>query len=119
MAGLSRDVVRPASGVALDGRLSSVVAFRVAMSHSPSIPIPRLARLPSSFPAENAVRVDLEEGVPVFRATASVQARIEELVDRQRDGTLTTNEAEELDSYEALDDHLSLLNRLARNPQRG
>lgn len=65
------------------------------------------------------MRIDLEDGVPVFRASAAVQARIEALIDREREGELTADERDELDGYEALDDHFSLLNRLARNQQHG
>lgn len=79
----------------------------------------RLARLPSSLPAEGAVRIELEDGFPVFRASSYVQARVEALIDRQREGVLTETEAEELDLYEALDDHFSLINRLARNQREG
>lgn len=79
----------------------------------------RLARLPSSLPAEGAVRIELEDGYPVFRASSYVQKRIGELIDRQREGVLTEAEIEELDLYEALDDHFSLINRLARNQREG
>ena len=62
------------------------------------------------------MRIDLEDGVPVFRASAAVPARIEALIDREREGVRSADERDELDGYEALDDHFSQLNRLARNP---
>lgn len=89
------------------------------MSHTRSIPLPRFERLPSSFPAEGAVRIELEDGLPVFRASTAVQERIEALLERGREGSLTAAEHEELDCYEALDDHFSLLNRLVRKQRQG
>lgn len=80
---------------------------------------PRLEHLPSTVPTEGAVRVELEDGVPVVRASSSVQARVESLLDAQRDRALTDAEREELDGYEALGDQFSLLNRLARNLRQG
>jgi len=64
---------------------------------------------------ENAVRIELEEGVPVFRASAAVQSRIEALLSEQHDSTLSPAEELELDRYEAVDDYLSFLNRVVRN----
>ncbi len=51
-------------------------------------PLSRLERLPPSFPTEGAVRIELDDGFPVFRASARVQERVEALVDRQREGEL-------------------------------
>lgn len=87
----------------------------------PTVPaaFARLARLPPSLPAEGAVRIELEDGYPVFRASAYVQERVATLIDRQREGSLTEAEAEELDLYEALHDHVSLINRIARNAREG
>jgi uncharacterized protein YnzC (UPF0291/DUF896 family) len=64
---------------------------------------------------EGAVRIELEEGVPIFRASSAVQSRIEALLARQETAKLTTEEEEELDSYEEIDDYLSFLNRVVRN----
>lgn len=44
--------------------------------------IPQLNRLPSGLP-EGAVGIELEEGIPVFRASGAVQARIESLLAKQ------------------------------------
>ena len=49
----------------------------------------------------------------------AVRDRIDMLLDRQREGALTQDDREELDCYEALDDHFSLLNRLVRNQHSG
>lgn len=97
------------------GVRSTVVASLPNTMSRPTLPRLHLEHLPSTFPAEGAVRIELEEGVPVFRASTSVQARIEALLDAQQERALTTPEREELDCYEALEDHFSLLNRLARN----
>jgi len=78
-------------------------------------PIPKLHRLPVTLPLDGAVRIELEEGVPVFRASASVQERIEALLRKQEERGLTKEEEEELDRYEEIDDYLSFVNRVVRN----
>lgn len=85
------------------------------MSRTASVIVPDSERLPASIPADGGVSVELVDGVPVFRASASVQARVEALLDRQREGLLSDAERDELDGYEILDDHLALVNRLARD----
>ena len=85
-------------------------------------PLPRLRALPTTLPLEGAVRIELEEGVPVFRASGSIQARIEGLLHKKREVGLTVEEKEELDRYEEIDDYLSFINRVIRNlmqPQPG
>ena len=77
--------------------------------------LPKLSRLPVTLPAEGAVRIELEEGVPIFRASNVVQTRIESLLSKQRASRLTVEEEQELDSYEEVDDYLSFLNRTVRN----
>jgi len=78
-------------------------------------PLPRLRSLPAALPLEGAVRIELEEGTPVFRASSVIQARIEDLLLKQRRGRLGREEKEELDRYEEVDDYLSFVNRLMRN----
>lgn len=78
-------------------------------------PVPRLQSLPAALPLDGAVRIELEEGVPVFRASASVQDRIEELLAKQRETDLGAEEGAELDRYEELDDYMRFVNRVARN----
>jgi len=78
-------------------------------------PLPRLRVLPTTLPLEGAVRIELEEGVPIFRASNSIQARIEELLLKQREAGLTVEEKEEFDRYEEIDDYLSFVNRVIRN----
>ena len=77
--------------------------------------LPKLKRVPAMLPSENLVRLELQEGIPVFKATHSVQKRIELLVAKQPQEGLTTTEREELDGYEELDDYLSFANRVMRN----
>jgi hypothetical protein len=60
-------------------------------------------QLPALLPLEGAVRIELEEGVPVFRASDVIQARIEDLIMRQSSGELSTAEEKELDRYEDAD----------------
>lgn len=78
-------------------------------------PLPRLRSLPATLPVEGAVRIELEEGVPIFRASNAIQARIEALLFKQRASGLSTEEEQELDGYEEIDDYLSFLNRIVRN----
>ena len=77
--------------------------------------LPKLKRFPVTLPSEDLVRLELQEGIPIFKATRSVQKRIERLLARQRQEGLTTAEREELDGYEELDDYLSFANRVMRN----
>lgn len=67
------------------------------------------------FPIDNAVGLDVRDGVPVLRASNSVQARIEALLQKQETQQLSVTESQELDVYVELDDLLSLLNRMTRN----
>ena len=76
---------------------------------------PKLQRLPVTLPLEGAVRIELVEGVPIFRASSVVQERIETLLFEQQISQLTPDEEQELDSYEEMDDYLSFLNRIVRN----
>ncbi|MDL1894837.1 hypothetical protein FBQ82_01055 [Anaerolineae bacterium CFX7] len=78
-------------------------------------PLPKLRVLPSTLPLERAVRIELEDGVPVFKATRHVQARIEKLLEQERRGGLDSRERKELDRYEEVDDYLSWVNRVVRN----
>ena len=77
-------------------------------------PLPNLRSLPQ-MPLEGAVRIELVEGVPIFRATSIVQTRIEALIAEQQDRVLSPAEEEELDCYEEVDDYLSFVNRMVRN----
>ncbi len=79
-----------------------------------NLPI-KLSHLPSSLPLDGAVRIELVEGVPIFRASSLVQGRIEGLLTKQKESTLTSEEEKELDEYEELDDYLSLVNQTIRN----
>ncbi|MBD1861686.1 hypothetical protein [Trichocoleus desertorum] len=77
--------------------------------------LPKLDRLPASLPINGAVRIGLEEGIPIFRATETVQTWIEELLVKQQQSPLSVEEGQELDCYEKIDDYLSLGNRAVRN----
>jgi hypothetical protein len=78
-------------------------------------PLPNLRSLPQNLPIEGAVRMELVEGVPIFRASSLVQTRIEALLVTQQDRALSPAEEEELDCYEEVDDYLSFVNRMVRN----
>lgn len=77
--------------------------------------LPTLQNLPSTLPIEGAVRIELAEGIPIFKASSIVQARIEELLNKQQIESLTSEENQELDRYEEIDDYLSFVNRTIRN----
>ncbi len=77
--------------------------------------IPNLRELPSSLPLEGAVKLELEEGIPIFRASLLVQDRIEQLLFKQKGSSLSNDEERELDSYEEIDDYLGFVNRTIRN----
>lgn len=74
-----------------------------------------LQSLPAYLPIEEAVRIDLEEGVLVLRASTWLQTRIETLLDQQKSRPLSLSESQELDAYEEIDDYFSLVNRTIRN----
>ena len=76
---------------------------------------PQFASLPKTLPLEGAVTIDQHNGIPILRASESVQHRIEELLAKQRGTRLSEAEERELDSYEEVDDYLSFLNRTVRN----
>lgn len=77
--------------------------------------LPTLHNLPTTFPLEGAISIDLQEGIPIFRASSNVQNRIAVLLAKQQISPLNSEEEQELDSYEEIDDYLSCINRLARN----
>lgn len=77
--------------------------------------LPTLQNLPTTFPIEGAVRIELAEGIPIFKASSTIQARIEALLDKQQIESLTPDEIQELDRYEEIDDYLSFVNRTIRN----
>ncbi|MCY6490979.1 hypothetical protein [Leptolyngbya sp. GGD] len=77
--------------------------------------IPALRILPNALPIDGAVRLELEEGIPIFKASELVQTRIETLLSKQQTSELTPEEIQELDSYEEMDDYLGFVNRTLRN----
>ena len=85
------------------------------MSIVPTYSFPRLHDLPTTLPVEGAIRIEIEEGVPILRASTAVQARIETLLSKQQSSTLSAEEEKELNGYEEIDDYLSFLNRVVRN----
>jgi len=85
------------------------------MNETTIYPLPRLQSLPASLPLERAVRIELEEGVPVFKASRLIQDRIEDLLLKQHASRLKVEEEKELDRYEEIDDYLSFVNRVVRN----
>ncbi len=80
-----------------------------------SYPAPKLIQLPASLPLEGAVSIDIEQGIPIFRASTVIQERIETLLHKQRTATLTEIDKQELTRFEEIDDYLSFINRLTRN----
>lgn len=79
-----------------------------------TIPL-KLKHLPSTLPQEEAIKIELVEGIPIFRASQRVQKQIEALLIKQQENLLSPEEEQELDYHEDLDDFLSLVNRTIRN----
>jgi hypothetical protein len=77
--------------------------------------LPKLHNLPKSLPIEGAVRIELIEGIPIFRASSTVQERMDTLLEKQQTSLLNSQEEQELDLYEEIDDYLSFINRTIRN----
>ena len=76
---------------------------------------PTINNLPRSLPQDGAINLELEGGVPVLRASPATRNRVEDLLQKQKDSPLTSDEEQELGQYEDIDDYLSYLNRLTRN----
>jgi uncharacterized protein YnzC (UPF0291/DUF896 family) len=70
---------------------------------------------PAIMPLENSIGIELQEGMPILRASITIQNRINELLAKQQDNALSNDEEQELDCYEEIDDYLSLVNRTMRN----
>jgi hypothetical protein len=101
-------------------RLASVnpgimISEVIKMQMAPTYSLPKLDKLPDTMAGDGAISLSLQEGAPVFRASSRTLRRIRELLDKEKSRELTAVEKEELDRYEAVDDYLSHLNRLARN----
>ncbi len=85
------------------------------MSQALEHQIPKLHGLPLTLPRDGAVQLEFEEGVLIFRVSTAVQDRIESLLNKQRDASLSPDETQELEQYEDIDDYLSFTNRMLRN----
>lgn len=77
--------------------------------------LPKIRNLPKSLPMESAVRIELSEGIPVFKASFPIQNRIEDLLFKQRENSLTEDEEKELLLYEELNDYLTYANLIMQN----
>lgn len=77
--------------------------------------LPKLENLRDTLPIEGAVRIELVEDIPIFKASTAVKNRIQELLDKQQALPLNPDEEQELNLYEEIDDYLSFVNRTVRN----
>jgi hypothetical protein len=77
--------------------------------------LPKLENLRTNLPIEGAVRIELVENIPIFRASTTLKNRIEELLEKQQISPLNSDEEQELNLYEEIDDYLSFVNRTVRN----
>ena len=75
-----------------------------------NLPI-KLERLPKTLPREGAVRVELAQGVLVFRASRFFLERIGILTAKRNVAELTSEELQELQDYEELNNYLSWVNQ--------
>ncbi len=77
--------------------------------------LPKLENLRDVLPIEGSVRIELVEGIPIFKASTAVKNRIQELLDKLQTLPLNPDEEQELNFYEEIDDYLSFVNRTVRN----
>jgi hypothetical protein len=77
--------------------------------------LPTLKNLPFPLPIDGTVRIEIQEGIPVFCASAALQQHIEEMLVKHQQASLSAEEEEELNYYEEMDDYLSFVNRMVRN----
>lgn len=77
--------------------------------------LPKLENLGDTLPIEGAVRIELVEDIPIFKASTAVKNRIQELLDKQQTLPINPDEEQELNLYEEIDDYLSFVNRTVRN----
>jgi len=82
------------------------------MTTSTIVPI---TALPQNLPLDGAIAIALQDNIMIFRASSNIQQRIENLLDKRQETSLTATEEQELDDYEAIDDYLSFVNRMIRN----
>ncbi len=85
-----------------------------AKSVTTNLPL-KLDRLPETLQAEGAIRLELVEGIPIFRASDRIRNRFENLLSKQKESILNSEEEKELDDYKELVDYLSLVNHTVRN----
>ncbi len=82
-----------------------------------SHPAPQVGSWIRSLP-DGAVSVAAEGNSLVLRASHGLQQQYESLLERRKEGTLTSDEQREFDAICELDEALSWLNRLARAPKQ-
>jgi hypothetical protein len=75
----------------------------------------KLENLSPNILLEGSISIELVEGIPILKASTAIRNRISELLAKQQDSFLDAYEERELDSYEAIDDYFSVVNRIARN----
>lgn len=77
--------------------------------------VPRINFLPATMLPESAIRVELDEGSLIFKASDRMNERIVDLLSKEKKGLIAPDEKLELDQFEEIDDYLSFVNRLTRN----
>jgi len=82
------------------------------MNTSTIVPI---LTLPKNLPLDGAIAITLQDGVMIFRASQNIQERIENLLHKREETTLTETEEQELDDFAVIDDYLGFVNRMIRN----
>ncbi|MEM8603435.1 MAG: hypothetical protein AAGF24_06320 [Cyanobacteria bacterium P01_H01_bin.121] len=87
----------------------------VAIDMKPRTRLPELQSLARLLPSEELVRLELEDGIPIFRASEQIQTTIDSLLAKQQDAGLSTAEHHQLDGYEELNDYLTFVNHTLRN----
>lgn len=73
------------------------------MTMTPVEIVPVLRALPVTLPRVGAIEIELNQGVLIFRMSKTVQERIEELLEKQRESKLSAGKDEEMDQYDDVD----------------
>lgn len=87
----------------------------IASMQTIDLHVPRINALPATMLPESAIRIELDEGALIFKASEQMNERIEDLLSKEKKGSIDPEERHELDQFEEIDDYLSFVNRLTRN----
>ncbi len=58
-----------------------------------------IKNLPENLLSDNAIKLEFEQGLLIFRASEKIQNRIAELLEKEKNSTITKEEVEEFNAY--------------------